>query len=459
WPPRAAVSLLGALAGHANREIAEAVTSLLFREGIERINDSFVPSAEEVYRRLFSQVVHYWSRRPEGRFIAKGLPFFALADEQQLVDRHRALASCPVPTATERAAVRKILFLSRVTVGADVAITSVLMDGVRHALPGAERVLLGAERLRELYGGEAGLRIRSIDYPRGGTLLARLQSWPVTLAAIEEELEGLGPGEGWVIDPDSRLTQLGLLPLLQADRGYYHFPSRATSIAGEPAAGLPLGRLAARWIDRLLGDALQEGQEEIRPYLALPKQEGDVGRAIAEWIRGGIEGAGAKLTTISFGVGGNATKRLTPEHETAILHHLTRQGRVILDSGGSAEERAAVEEILSPLQTFGVTIAEAREGEPIANRFRDTPRPTILRWEGGIGSLAGLIAASDRYLGYDSSGQHLAAALGVPGLTLFLTDNPPAFAERWRPSGKGEVRVLRPDATLPIPDLLRLLVW
>lgn len=459
WPPRAAVSLVGALAGHANREIAEVVTSLLFREGIERINDSFTPSAEEVYRRLFSQVVHYWSRRPEGRFLAKGLQFFAVADEKQLVDRQRALASRPVPTASERAAVRKILFLSRVTVGADVAITSVLMDGVRRALPGAERVLLGAGRMRELYGGEAGLRIRSIDYPRGGTLLARLQSWPVTLAAIEEELEGLAPGEGWVIDPDSRLTQLGLLPLLPADRGYYHFPSRATWIAGEPAAGLPLGRLAARWIDHLLSDALQESPEEILPYLALPKQEGEVGRATAEWIRGGIEGAGAKLTTVSFGVGGNATKRLTPEHETAILDHLTRQGRVILDSGGSAAERAAVEEVLSPLRVSGVTIAEAREGEPIATWFRDTPRPTILRWEGGIGSLAGLIAASDQYLGYDSSGQHLAAALGVPGLTLFLTDNPPAFAERWRPSGKGEVRVLRPDATLPIPDLLRLLVW
>ena len=84
-------------------------------------------------------------------------------------------------------------------------------------------------------------------------------------------------------------------------------------------------------------------------------------------------------------------------------------------------------------------------------------RPTILRWEGGIGSLAGLIAASDRYLGYDSSGQHLAAALGVPGITLFLTDNPPIFAERWHPSGKGEIQVLCPDASLPIAELLRLL--
>ncbi|MFZ4629832.1 MAG: glycosyltransferase family 9 protein, partial [Blastocatellia bacterium] len=132
---------------------------------------------------------------------------------------------------------------------------------------------------------------------------------------------------------------------------------------------------------------------------------------------------------------------------------------VILDSGGSTAERAAVEEVLSPLRVSGVTIAEAHEGEPIANRLRDTPRPSILRWEGGIGSLAGLIAASDRYLGYDSSGQHLAAALGVPGLTLFLTDNPPAFAERWHPSGQGTVRVLRLDAPLPIADLLQLLTW
>jgi ADP-heptose:LPS heptosyltransferase len=142
-----------------------------------------------------------------------------------------------------------------------------------------------------------------------------------------------------------------------------------------------------------------------------------------------------------------------------MLHHLTRQGRVILDSGGSAEERAAVEAVLSPLRVAGVTIAEAREGEPLANRLSETRRPAILRWEGGIGSLAGLIAASDRYLGYDSSGQHLAAALGVPGLTLFLTDNPPTFAERWRPTGKGEVRVLRPNAALSIPELLRLLHW
>jgi ADP-heptose:LPS heptosyltransferase len=457
WPPRAAVSLLGSLAGHANREIAEAVTSRLFREGIERINDSFAASAEERYRRLFSQLIDFWRSRPEGNFLAEGLRSFSLGGEESLAARHRGLASRPGPTVAEQSAVRKVLFLSRVTVGADVAITSVLMAALREALPGVERVLLGAERLRELYGGEAGLQVRPIDYPRGGSLLARLQSWPATLAVIDRELEGLGPGEGWVIDPDSRLSQLGLLPLLKADRGYYHFPSRGHRIAGEPAAGLPLGRLAARWIERLLGDTLAERRDNLLPYLALPRREREVGSTLANWMRSGMEGADATLTTVSFGVGGNAAKRLTSEHETAILHHLTRQGRVILDSGGSAEERATVEEVVAPLQTAGVTVSVAREGEPLANLLRDTPRPAILRWEGGIGSLAGLIAASDRYLGYDSSGQHLAAALGVRGLTLFLTDNPPAFAERWRPTGKGEVQVLCPAPTIPIPELLRLL--
>ncbi|MFM8392397.1 MAG: glycosyltransferase family 9 protein, partial [Acidobacteriota bacterium] len=59
----------------------------------------------------------------------------------------------------------------------------------------------------------------------------------------------------------------------------------------------------------------------------------------------------------------------------------------------------------------------------------------ILTWRGGIGSLAGLIAASDQYVGYDSSGQHIAAALGIPGTTYFSSTNPAIFAKRWAPFG------------------------
>jgi ADP-heptose:LPS heptosyltransferase len=52
-----------------------------------------------------------------------------------------------------------------------------------------------------------------------------------------------------------------------------------------------------------------------------------------------------------------------------------------------------------------------------------------------------LIAASDRYIGYDSAGQHIAAAIRVPTLTIFVNSNSATFAERWRPYGPGIIEV------------------
>jgi len=464
WPPRAAVALLTALTLHPDQVIAERATGILFREGIEPINDSFAAGSEEVYRRLFAQVISAWRLHPEGRFLDESLCRFSLPTEQHLVARHAGLARQPAPSKDEGSIVRKVLFLSRVTIGADVAITSALMAGVRNALPDAERVLLGAARLGELYGQERGLRIRPIDYPRGGSLLARLRSWPVTLDAVAEEMAGADPGEVWVIDPDSRLTQLGLLPLVGSDRGYYHFPSRATIVAGQSAHGQSLGHLAAHWIHNLLCQAStreattiasEEGvPHQILPYLAVPTHWLEMGAAIADWLRSDPTRPSANLTTVSLGVGGNTKKRLPTEYETAILRQLSARGPVVLDTGGSTEERAAVEAVVAPLRAEGWEIAQAGQEGDLANLLRSSLRPTVLLWEGGIGSLAGLIAASDRYLGYDSSGQHLAAALGTPGWTLFLSDNPTAFADRWHPTGRGSATLLFASPTPPLASLL-----
>ena len=39
-------------------------------------------------------------------------------------------------------------------------------------------------------------------------------------------------------------------------------------------------------------------------------------------------------------------------------------------------------------------------------------------------------------------GQHIAAALRVPTLTIFVNSSSPTFAERWRPYGPGVIEVL-----------------
>ena len=61
-----------------------------------------------------------------------------------------------------------------------------------------------------------------------------------------------------VIDPDSRLTQLGLLPVCPEER-YHLFESRAY---GEDGSGT-LPELAAQWAEETLG------VRGARPYVAL----------------------------------------------------------------------------------------------------------------------------------------------------------------------------------------------
>ena len=62
-----------------------------------------------------------------------------------------------------------------------------------------------------------------------------------------------------------------------------------------------------------------------------------------------------------------------------------------------------------------------------------------------------MIANSDLYVGYDSAGQHAAAALGIPLISIFAGAVNDRFFERWRPDG----RVLRIDCGSPDANFLR----
>jgi ADP-heptose:LPS heptosyltransferase len=59
-----------------------------------------------------------------------------------------------------------------------------------------------------------------------------------------------------------------------------------------------------------------------------------------------------------------------------------------------------------------------------------------------LGAFAALIAASDVYIGYDSGGQHIAAALGVPVIDIFADDSIPSVTTRWTPTGPAPVHVI-----------------
>jgi ADP-heptose:LPS heptosyltransferase len=81
----------------------------------------------------------------------------------------------------------------------------------------------------------------------------------------------------------------------------------------------------------------------------------------------------------------------------------------MLDKGGGGEETAR---------------AEALE---------QSCRGALYTWQGSFAPFAEAIRASRLYIGYDSAGQHVAAACGVRQITVFAGAPNRRFIERWRP--------------------------
>jgi hypothetical protein len=417
--------------------LARAGLSAIFPGLIEWLNDSFDPTAARYYTIIFSRIIEYYRRRPEGAVLDQTLAGFGLPDEAALQARFARIRAMAEVGLDDPGRLRRIICLSRVTIGADVAVTSVLIDGLRRAHPSCakvEVVLVGSSKLGQLYGGDPRIRVREIGYERGGGLLGRLLSWVAVLAAIKAETSDLAPGEYLIVDPDSRLTQLGLLPLLQPEEeavGYRFFPSREFRASGCSS----LGELAAAWVAGVTGAKSSQGQAA--SFIAPPADFMRLGRAVVGRLR---EIGARRVTTVSLGVGGNEEKRVSERFEIELLRQLSGDGWVIVDQGFTAAEREQVASATAPRRAAGMPVVAASEELDELPDLEASPYG-ILTWEGGIGSLAGLIAASDAYVGYDSSGQHLAAALEVPGKTIFVSDNPPLFAARWAPYGRQSVVV------------------
>ena len=339
--------------------LAESSGRDLFTIVVEQLADRFEPILCSTYADLFSEVIARY--RPE--FDARTL--------RTRYERIRATRNC-------RQDPRTVYVLSRVTLGADVAITSIVLDGVKRRFDQARIVFVGSQKNYELFAADARVTHLPFEYTRTGTLAERLASSPV----IRDE-------QSIVVDPDSRLTQLGLLPCCP-DEDYYFFESRG--YGGD--SQLPLTTLTREWVGRTFN-------VEARPYIA-PAHAADT-----------------REVTVSLGVGDNPEKRLDDTFERSLLERLSRTGRsILIDTGASSAEVARVERASAGLQN-------------------------ITRWQGAYAPFAAAIARSKLYVGYDSAGQHVAAACGVPLISIFAGAVTERFSQRWRPEGHGRSQAIR----------------
>ena len=336
----------------------EPCGSALFGILAEGLADRFDPSLCNAYARLFAQAVAY--ANPE---VEPG----ALVARYERVRRPRPLLGKP----------GRIFVLSRVTLGADVAITSVLLAAAKQRFPHAELCFVGPRKNYELFAQDRLIHHIPMEYRRGG-LRDRLAVWGGLQSA-------LNAADATVIDPDSRMTQLGLLPICQEDR-YHLFESR--SYGGDSAKPLP--ELAAAWAVETFGG------QPARPYIAVPRRP-----------------AASPTIAVSLGVGDNPLKRIPDPFEEELLRLLSGTGMALaVDQGAGGEEAARV--------------AQALE--------RSGAKATV--WDGSFAGFAETIAGARLYVGYDSAGQHVAAACGVPLISIFAGFPSERMFERWRPVGR-----------------------
>ncbi len=165
--------------------VAAAATRALFTVIVERLADLFEPALCEVYASLFARVV------------ARSIPDY---DADELALRYRRISQ---PKRFIGGEINRVFVLSRVTLGADIAVTSVVLAAMKERFPDAEICFVGPAKNAEMFAADPRIVSIPINYTRSGTLRERFWQRSNYVAFSTR------PGT-LVVDPDSRLTQLGL---------------------------------------------------------------------------------------------------------------------------------------------------------------------------------------------------------------------------------------------------------
>ena len=326
------------------RALGEECPAQFFRIVIESLADSFDPAQAVAYKELMR----------------------AWVVEPQHVE----------PSISER--VNTVYVLSRVTLGADIKITSVILDAMKRRFPNAAIVLVGGRKSAELFAADKRVTHLEAQYPRTGPVSLRLEF----ADDLRRKLRG---SHHIVIDPDSRMTQLGLVPVCEPLHAF-HFPSRTAHSAAN------LTTLTERWVQETFHES---GQAYVKPHRV--RIDGERPRA-----------------AVSLGVGENDTKRVGGDFEVQMIRTLGERFRTVwIDRGVGGDE--------------AVRVTAAARASGVADRVRFC--------EGSFADFVSVITQCDFYAGYDSAGQHAAAASGVPLISIFAGAPSERFRERWAPSG------------------------
>ena len=412
----------------------------LFTIIIESLCDDFEELQTETYNRVMTQVISFCRKLPAGNRLNQSLQNFRLFSDSDLLERIQTIRTADKKPINGND-IKNILLLSRVTIGADVAVTSVIIQRLTRLFPQARIVLIGGSKLNAIYGANPRIEIKTVNYNRKGGLLERLASWQQVLKIVEDELAAVSEDQAILLDPDSRLSQLGVLPLISTDR-YFFFDSRSNASLNRR---MSMVQLTNAWLDQVTATT-----DFCYPRIWLQPEH--IQHA-ASWCTALRNRGARRIIAVNFGVGSNPRKALGKDFELLLLKTLLQQPKtlILLDRGAGEEEQRQTTSLMNAIKATGSAVQEAPFG---ASRDVEIPAG-LIGVETKIGEIAALISQCDEYIGYDSAGQHIAAAVETPCLTVFAGSNNMRFIRRWSAFGPERCQIVHVD-TLSDPGAIEI---
>lgn len=388
----------------------QAALQALYGQLILPLCDDFSTPASQLVDKILAHITNFFRHHPLGKLTDTLLRSYDLATIPDLLARQRQTRRIRAIPAPEQ--IKKAIILSRITIGADVTLVSPIIQRLQHTMPQATLILAGPKHLAQIFHDQGV--IGPCEYARYSPLAQRLAYWPTLLRHIQQQTAGLDSNQFIILDPDSRLSQLGLLPLGPANSTYtLHSrldqtqPRRLTDICND-------------WLNQLLPHSPTFAPR----FWIAPTQIAQAHSFYKQFNHNTFK------IVINFGVGGDDHKRLGDEFEQQLVHQLLalENTLVLLDSGVTPAEDAKANRLRLALADTWPT-AKGQEADLTTIPIQRG----LLQYRGPIGSLAALIQEADLFIGYDSCCQHLATATKTPAIICFAGAANNRFFARWQP--------------------------
>ena len=455
---RQAIEFITEIAISENQEKAQIGSTILFEEIVERLFDSFSREDRLVFYEIFAQVLSICREKSNGAMLGEMLKKYGLKSEDDLIRRVELIFGRKPYSwnKKKREGVSKVIIPTRVTIGADIAITSIAIERAKELFPSAEIVFLCNPRIKNLFSGDPKVRTVDYLYRRRGTLVERLEDTIQACNIVSKETKGIK--NYVIIDPNSRVFQTGMIPCTAETERYYYLQDTLRDDEVETVRSHCQN--VNFWFDENFG-----GRGGITlPRVYLTQEAKDFASSIKEKFKLNTQ----HLISISFGFGGNDAKRVGGNFEIRLPERLIENTpyprTLLLEIGIHASERRQADSILQNLVANKKRVVRitAEEGEYMIELwygdsespdigkpdlkatvkdisefiYRDENwRPDLIAFHADLGNTAAIYGMCHQYIGYDSKGQHIAAALGTPSITLFTDFGSLYFTKRWTPSG------------------------